>query len=125
MINIEVDEAYAFDYLTILYIKSEKHNFFGQPFNNWKKCYDFLKIQVNNDDLWNNIMHSQEFKNIETANLKTFHAVEKAKSNEVTAEYVDKCNYERYIAKKEFQNKFFPNKITETKIGYEIYDSKN
>lgn len=123
MINIQVDEAYAFDFLSILYIKSEKNNFSGQPFDNWKKCYDYLKIQIDNDNLWNNIIFSQEFKNIEIANLKTFDAVERAKSNEVTAQYVDKCNYERYLAKKQFQNKFFPTQITETKIGYEKYGS--
>lgn len=123
MINIEVDEAYAFDFLSILYIKSGKNNFSGQPFDNWKRCYDYLKNQINNNQLWNKIMSSQEYKNIEALNLKTFDAVEKAKSNEVTAQYVDKCNYERYVAKREFQNKFFPNQITENKIGYEKYDS--
>ncbi len=121
MINIQVDEAYAFDFLSILHIKSGKNNFSDQSFDNWKRCYDYLKNQINNDQLWNKIMSSQEYKNIEAANLKTFDAVEKAKSNQVTAQYVDKCNYERYIAKREFQNKFFLNQITENKIGYKKY----
>jgi len=124
MINILVDEAYAFDYLTILYIKSEKNNFLGQPFDNWKRCYDYLKIQINNDNLWNDIIYSQEFKNMELANLNTFNAVDKAKTNEVTAQYVDFCNYQRHLAKEKFQNKFFPQKLTETKLGYEKYNNK-
>ena len=121
MINLLVDEAYAFDYLSILHIKSEKNNFSGKPFDNWKKCYDYLKIQINNDDLWNVIIDSNEFFNMIQANLKTFEAVNKAKSNEVTAQDVDFCNYQRHVAKECFQKKFFNSSLSEQKIGYEKY----
>lgn len=122
MINLLVDEAYAFDYLSILLIKSEKNNFLGQSFNNWKKCYDYLKTQINNDDLWNTIISSQEFKNMKTANLKTFDAVDKAKTNDVTAKDVDFCNYQRHIAKEKFQKTFFNKQLSEQKIGYDKYN---
>ena len=121
MINLLVDEAYDFDYLSILFIKAEKNNFSGQTFDNWKKCYDYLKIQINNQNLWDNIICSQEFYDMKEANLKTFEAVDKAKNNEVTAKDVDYCNYLRHIAKEKFQKKFFNSNLSEQKIGYEKY----
>ena len=55
----------------------------------------------------------------------TFEAVNKAKNNEITAKDVDYCNYQRHIAKINFQKKFFSCDINEVKIGYEKYESKN
>jgi hypothetical protein len=51
----------------------------------------------------------------------TFDAVDKAKTNEVTAQHVDYCNYQRHTAKQNFQNKFFNSDLSEVKIGYEKY----
>ncbi len=122
MINLNVDEAYAFDYLSILYVKkdiSEKNYF------NWKLCYDFLKTQINNNDFWDKIINSLEFNQMIEANKITFDAVDKAKNNEVSAQYVDKCNYQRYLAKQNFQKKFFSDILMEVKIGYEKYECKN
>ena len=64
---------------------------------------------------------SDEYKNILNANNLTFDAVDKAKTNEVSAQYVDYCNYQRHTAKYKFQNKFFNSDLNEIKIGYEKY----
>ena len=41
-----------------------------------------------------------------------------AKVDKVKASYVDSCNYQRYLAKKSLQEKFFSASLKEIKIGY-------
>lgn len=120
MITLLVDEAYAFDYLSILDVKKNKN-----PFNYdvWSQCYKNLQYQFDNDK-WLSMIYSDEYKNMIKANELTFDAVDKAKRNEVTAKYVDECNYQRYVAKQKFQLKFFNSVLSEKKIGYEIYSEK-
>ena len=120
MISLNVDEAYAFDYLSILFLKRERSM---EAYTTWEECCLFLKKQLG-EDLYNKIINSLEYKNILDANQKTFNMVDLAKDNQCTAQDVDKCNYERYKAKITFQNKFFTTKISETKIGYEKYETK-
>ena len=67
---------------------------------------------------FNTIIKSEEYKNLLLANKKTFKAVDKAKKDLIKASYVDECNYERYLAKKSLQDKFFSTALRETKIGY-------
>ena len=43
MINLEVDEAYAFDYLSILHLKKDKNK---EYLDNWLKCYEFIENQL-------------------------------------------------------------------------------
>jgi hypothetical protein len=118
MIDIKVDEAYAFDYLSILYIKKD---FSEINMKNYQLCYEHLKKQINNNHLWHSIIESDEFKAMIEANKITFDAVNKAKNNEVTAQYVDKCNYSRHVAKEKFQKIFFNSDLLEQKLGYEKY----
>lgn len=118
MVNILVDEGYAFDYLSILDVKRKKNTECEQS---WSNCYNYLKNQFDIDK-WSTMINSREYKNMIVANELTFDAVDQAKYNKVTAKYVDDCNYERYLAKKKFQDKFFNTKLSETKIGY--YDRK-
>jgi len=121
MINIIVDEAYAFDYLSILDLKRQKSSV---CYDAWLNCYQHLQSQFENEK-WLSIIHSFEYKNMLQANDLTFNAVEKAKNNEVSAKYVDECNYQRYLAKESFQKKFFNSDLSEIKIGYEIYTRSN
>lgn len=114
MVNLLVDEAYAFDYLSILDIKRKKKS---ENYDAWINCYKYLKYQFD-DDKWLSIIYSEEYKNMIKANELTFDAVDKAKNNEVTAQYVDQCNYQRYLAKNNFQKIFFNSALSETKIGY-------
>jgi hypothetical protein len=121
MINLLVDEAYAFDYLSILEIKKEK-SFINNK--SWLDCLLYLQQQFD-EDKWLSMINSQEYKSMMKANLLTFEAVDKAKNNEVTAQYVDYCNYQRHSAKQDFQKKFFNSSLSESKIGYEKYIHNN
>ena len=117
MINILVDEAYAFDYLSILEVKKQKSSISNDA---WANCYIYLQNQFDNEN-WLYIINSKEYESMIKANELTFDAVDKAKNNEVTAEYVDLCNYQRYVAKQNFQKKFFNSELKEQKLGYEQY----
>lgn len=121
MIFLQVDEAYAFDYLSILEVKKKKNSLIT---NAWSKCYVNLQIQFDSDK-WFLIINSKEYADMVAANELTFNAVDKAKNNEVTAQYVDYCNYQRHIAKESFQKKFFNTNLSELKIGYEKYVGNN
>jgi hypothetical protein len=115
MINLKVDEAYAFDYLSILYIK---RNHSDCALNSWFHCGYFLEEQLG-AELYKSIVNSEEYANMIEANQKTFKLVDLAKEDKCSAKEVDACNYERYKAKVTLQNKFFDQKISEIKIGYE------
>jgi len=121
MINILVDEAYAFDYLSILEVKKQKSSISNDA---WANCYIHLQNQFDNEK-WLYIINSKEYENMIKANELTFDAVDKAKNNEVTAQYVDNCNYQRHAAKQNFQKKFFTSDLSELKIGYEKYIHNN
>ena len=121
MINLLVDEAYAFDYLSILDIKRKKKSDY---YDAWINCFKYLKEQFD-EEKWLSLINSEEYIDIIKANELTFNAVDKAKNNEVTAKYVDYCNYQRYLAKRNFQKKFFISNLSEQKIGYEKYIHNN
>jgi len=113
MINLLVDESFAFDYLSILEIKSDKN---GDK-NNYNLCketiisqiglYAFLEIEA-----------SQEYRELKEANLNTFNLVDKVKSNPCLGIEVDKSNYKRFLKKQSLQKKFFNSFGNEIKIGY-------
>ena len=121
MINLLVDEAYAFDYLSILEVKKEKSKISNDT---WNTCHMYLKNQFDSQK-WLSIINSEEYKDMIKANQLTFIAVDKAKNNEVTAQHVDYCNYQRHVAKQNFQKKFFTSDLSELKIGYEKYIHNN
>lgn len=121
MINLLVDEAYAFDYLSILDIKRKKKS---DHYDSWINCFKYLKEQFD-EEKWLSMIYSEEYKNMIKANELTFAAVDKAKNNEVTAQYVDHCNYQRHTAKQNFQKRFFNSNLSELKIGYEKYIHNN
>lgn len=120
MICLRVDESYAFDYLSILELKYRMDKENSQKKLNYTACYDYLKTQLG--DLFLLITGSEEYKECLKANMMTFQAVDKAKTDEVPASHVDRCNFQRHSAKQALQKKFFNNDLTELKIGYEVYD---
>ncbi len=117
MLNLKVDECYAFDYMAILFIKRNKS---PHAFKVWEDCYKNLKQQFS-DERFNELINSKEYNDMINANQKTFNMVDRAKNNSCTAMDVDKCNYGRHRAKEIFQEKFFGTPMTEIKIGYEKY----
>lgn len=112
MINLEVDEGYAFDYLAILAVKKERIDGQREKFH---ECARNLRMQVGRD-LWDVIVASEEYENLIEENRKTFDAVDQARYGSIGAKEVDECNMKRYQAKVAFQKRFFPQKeITEAK----------
>lgn len=112
MINLKVDEAYAFDYLSILDIKK---NLNKDCYNAWQKCFDYIQEQIDKNKM-NEIIGSIEYKNMTDTNKLTFDAVEKARySKGITAKEVDDINMVRHKRKLELQKKFFDNILTEYK----------
>lgn len=117
MISLIVDEAYAFDYLSILSLKIVDE----RSEASYVECLNHLRNQFT-PQMWATLFHSKEYQRIKDANLQTFMVVDKAKRGEVSAKEVDYCNYQRYLAKQVFQKTFFSVPLSETKIGYDVYD---
>ncbi len=116
MIDLKVDESYAYDYLSIMNVKlCAKIN--RQIIADYNSCYSNISSQVG-ESTHDKIINSLEYKNLEIVNKKIFNAVDKAKKDEVKASIVDNLNYERYLCKKRLQKKFFNSEQNEIKIGY-------
>ena len=67
MITIPVDEAYAFDYLSILDVKRQKSE---NNYESWNKCYNYLRNQFDSEK-WYSMIHSKEYQDMLSANLKS------------------------------------------------------
>lgn len=105
MINLIVDEAYAFDYLSILFIKKDRNE---KSYTAWIKCNNFLQNQLDHN-LWSQIISSQEYLDLIQINQEVFDAVEQARYGQISAKEVDNKNMKRYYQKIKLQNKFFTN----------------
>jgi hypothetical protein len=112
MINISVDEAYAYDFLAILEVKLKKNLKFSEKA--FRECYVYIESQIG-ESLHKNIIDSEEYKNLFKANLETFEGVEKARYSLISAKELDNCNMQRYNFKKQLQNKFFSSEVLEQK----------
>jgi hypothetical protein len=113
MINLLVDEAYAFDYLSILEIKANKN---GDK-KNYNLCKEHLTAQIGLYEFLE-ITSSEEYRDLLEANSHTFDLVDAVKSNECLGKEVDKSNYARFLKKQALQKKFFGSIGQEVKIGY-------
>ena len=116
MINLHVDESFAFDYLSILMVKLKKKAD-EQNAKNVSVCKEHLQKQIG-QELMDKILSSQEFIDLVDANELVFDLVEKARYDfpaTVTAKDVDAGNMERYFAKKNLQKTFFNNELAEVK----------
>lgn len=111
MINLLVDEAYAFDYLAILHVKKNVNQNNEKP---WKDCFLHIQKQIGTEKM-TQIIHSEEYSNMIEANQITFNAVEKARYGSIMAKEVDEANMLRYKRKLELQNRFFNNNLVEIK----------
>lgn len=106
MISILVDESYAYDYLSILTVKSKKLKT-NKALETRDKCNEFIMEQVG-DDKHLEILSSNEFISLFNANSETFDGVEKARYGQISAKELDDLNMKRYNCKVLLQNKFFP-----------------
>lgn len=122
MIKISVDEAAAFDMLSILAVKDSL-------FPNLEKISTNLAImsqeiinELQGDIIFNEIISSKEYGFLYLTNLELFKLIDRIKiRGEMLGDAIaiDSLNYNRYKAKRDLQVKFFSKSLTETKIGYE------
>lgn len=121
MITIPVDEAYAYDYLSILELKKEKDPASSKKVKSFDEVFAHLRNSLGG--LHYEIWGSMEYERLRVANKKTFEMVDLAKTDSVPASAVDRANYERFVCKKALQVKFFDKPVSEEKVGYERYES--
>jgi hypothetical protein len=116
MINIQVDEAYAFDMLSILEVKYENKST-QQNLDNLHELSQSIEDQVG-AGIFVQILDSSEYERLYWANASLFQAIDEIKKGEVSAKEIDDLNYERWKHKNELQKKFFGRETGEVKIGY-------
>jgi hypothetical protein len=105
MLSILVDEAYAFDYLAILIVKNSEVT---------QLIRSNLQQQLP-ENLFNDIMSSDEFKGMIDANQHVFNCVERARYGSISAKELDDANMQRHYAKIKLQQRFFNTTLTEKK----------
>lgn len=116
MINLPVDEAYAFDYLTILQVKSEVNPQNPALRAAYDACLAALRAQLG--DSTDTILHSPEYAALLASNRLTFDAVDRAHSGDsITAKEVDDCNMQRFSCKMALQRRFFSGDLVEAKLS--------
>ena len=120
MINLPVDEGYAFDYLSILQIKLDNDLESVQKQRNFSDCYRHLESSLGGCT-FSAVITSDEYAELCASNEEVFRLVDLAKEDKVRASDVDRGNFERYKKKMALQEKFFNSAIGETKTGYEVY----
>lgn len=116
-IPLPVDYGYYFDFISILANKYDR--FFDDEVKNYYiECIDNLKKYIG-EDKYNEVTRSNEYIHLYEVNSRLYDMVDLAKENKVKAKDVDDMVYERFLAKKAVQDKFFPEvKYGERKYGY-------
>lgn len=120
IIQIPLHAAYAYDMLAILFIKANKD--YNETNNrNAENLSGCIGRQVGKE-LHQTIVRSGEFLELYYANLSVFERIDDIKRRAEQlgdATYIDQKNYQRFLAKKNLQEKYFPEQLmTEIKIGY-------
>lgn len=111
MISILLDEAVAFDMLSIVEVKLQKG---VCSENDYVNFYKMVSAGVGAEKM-TQIISSKYYEDLVDLNLQVFNAVELSKIDSIKSSEVNKLNYDRYLAKKELQKQFFKNSITERK----------
>lgn len=115
---IPCDWGYAFDYLSIFDVKNKK-NPSDQTARNYEGTVLSLCDQLGFEKYFE-IRNSDEYDNLFNVNLKLFDLVDAVKNDTCLGKELDDQVYERYLAKKSLQEKFFPDiEICEQKFNYE------
>lgn len=106
MILLPVDEAYAYDYLAILYVKQEH----GLPVGGelWELRRHLMAQEENGHVPVLLVESSPEFERMLEANRTVYDLVEEACQDKCKASKVQKANRERYLAKVALQRRFWP-----------------
>lgn len=112
-----MDAAAAFDILSIHLVKSQKSPT-ETNIQNYLDTANEIREQIGGE-LFNLVCASEEFSDLKASNEKVFEAVDLAKQDKIPASLADSLNYQRFLKKKNLQQKFFNSNLTEQKIGYE------
>ena len=104
MIFLPCDEAFAFDYLSILYVKRDRGLAVSAEI---ERVELVLRHQTRRMKA---ILASREFAALVAANAATFDAVSKAGMT-----LVQRANFKRFRAKQRFQKRFFKVPLVEQK----------
>ena len=113
MILIEIDEAEAFDRLSILQIKL---GITPNAFENFKKLHASIKDQVG-AEMMMKVMNSDEYVELANANVDIFNAVDPANIGDYSAFCVHSLNMKRFDKKRALQKAFFEDDLKEEKTG--------
>lgn len=131
MISISVDEAFAYDLLAILMIKGEKCQNRSPEVNNARwRLEGELEHQGEDDESaragilqHSQVLRSPQFAALRQANLTVFNRIDAIKARGEQpgdATFVDQHNYQRFLCKRDLQERFFPaSPLTEQKLGYD------
>jgi hypothetical protein len=122
MIDIPVDESYAYDVLSIAAVKVAKKSDDRVNLDNHHRLEKRIGEQVG-WPLHIDIVASPEYAELYQTNLALFNHIDAMKTRQEQlgdGQAVDRFNYLRYTLKKQLQTKFFPDRpLTEKKIGYQ------
>ncbi len=112
MITISVDEAYAFDFLSILEVKRVY-------LPNTNSLYELycreIKAQTE-ETLFSTILASEDYKELVCINRKIYDNLELLRAGkDVAASIIDNLNSDRYRLKTSIQLTYFNSNVSETK----------
>lgn len=113
MISLLVDEAYAFDFLSIVDVKRKKSN---RDQNTFKDLCIQIETQIDKD-LFKKIMESKVYAQMVEVNQNIYNMIDLMRDDivELDAKVIDDANTERYRLKKRLQDEFFMSELVETK----------
>lgn len=114
MINVKVDEAAAFDMLSILEIKSKKSNLSSEQY---VTALNNLVYEIGSNK-FNKVKESDLYIQLLNANRKVFEYVDILNEGTyfLSASTVHSANMERYRIKNKLQKEFFSSDLTEEKL---------
>ena len=124
MIKVTIDEASAFDMLSILDIKlMGEYKIDNAKKKKLNENYELLKgeiIEQIGEDKFNQILDSEEYRFLLASNNVVFQMIDKVKESKAreaqTSKVVQSMNDDRFRCKGNLQNAFFNNKLIEQKL---------
>lgn len=115
MINLLVDEAYAFDFISVLDIKKTNSSKDQENFN--ITC-DYIRSQIGHE-LFDLIINSDVYHLMININKKIYDLIDDIRilHKQMDAKIVDDINTQRFFLKRKLQEQFFNDNLTESKTN--------
>lgn len=113
MITLPVDEAYAFDFLSVIDVKRKKS---ARDQTTFKDLCVEIESQIGKD-LFKKILESKIYAEMVKVNQNIYDMIDMIRDDivEMDAKVIDDANNERYRLKKKLQDEFFMSGLVETK----------